>query len=101
VSYEAKPFSQLGDELGQLVDEKQRQYGDAVTRVSAMLSVLYPTGVPLRAVHDALLIVRVCDKLCRISQRGSDGKDLGGESPWQDIAGYGLLGYENDRKNAP
>jgi hypothetical protein len=40
--------------------------------------------------------VRCLDKFSRIAQRWEDGKDLGGESPWKDIAGYGLLGWQKD-----
>lgn len=79
-------------ELGELVTSKQRQYGDSAGRAGAIMRVLYPSGVAVHQYDDALLVVRVLDKLSRIAQRGLDGRDLGGESPWRDIAGYGLLG---------
>ena len=88
----------LAHELGGLVADKQRQYGRSVQKTGAILSALYPDGVAPHQFDDALLIVRVLDKLSRISQRGPDGLDLGGESPWKDIAGYGLLGWEKDSK---
>jgi len=43
-------------------------------------------------------VVRVIDKLFRIAQRGVDGKDLGGESPWRDVTGYGILGAARDER---
>lgn len=89
-------FADLGQELGELVDSKQLQYGDSVGKAPRILQILYPNGIPVHAYPDALLVVRVIDKLSRITQRGGDGQDLGGESPWRDIAGYGLLGAAKD-----
>jgi len=94
VSYDI--FKKLGTEIGELVASKQVQYGDSAGRAGQILAVLYPSGVPVHAYDDALLIVRCLDKFSRIAQRGEDGKDLGGESPWKDIAGYGLLGWKKD-----
>ena len=88
----------IGAALGRLVDGKQRQYGDSAGRSGAIMAILYPNGIPPHAYDDALLVVRVLDKLSRIAQRGADGKDLGGESPWSDIAGYGLLGAAMDER---
>ena len=62
------------------------------------MAVLYPGGVKVHQYDDMLLTVRVLDKLSRISQRGADHKDLGGESPWKDVAGYGILGAAKDEK---
>lgn len=92
----AADYKKLGAALGSLVESKQRQYGDSAGRSGSIMRVLYPTGIPPHAMDDALLIVRVLDKLSRIAQRGENGKDLGGESPWKDIAGYGLLGAAKD-----
>ena len=91
-------FAARGAALGRLVDGKQRQYGDSAGRAGAIMAILYPNGIPPHAYDDALLVVRVLDKLSRIAQRGADGKDLGGESPWSDIAGYGLLGAAMDER---
>jgi hypothetical protein len=89
-------YKRLGVEISELVTAKQIQYGDSAGRAGQILAVLYPAGVPIHAYDDALLIVRCLDKFSRIAQRGEDGKDLGGESPWKDIAGYGLLGWQKD-----
>jgi hypothetical protein len=86
----------LGARVGRTVESKQRQYGDAAGRAGAIMRVLYPDGVRPDQYDDALLIVRILDKLSRIAQRGPEGKDLGGESPYMDIAGYGLLGWRKD-----
>jgi len=89
-------YHELGKKLGDLVESKQRQYGDSVGKSGKILTVLYPSGVKIHQYDDMLLTVRVLDKLSRISQRGPDHKDLGGESPWKDIAGYGILGAAKD-----
>ncbi len=90
------PYASIARDLGALVESKQKQYGDSAGRSGAIMAILYPGGIPRHAYDDALLVVRVLDKLSRIAQRGRDGQDLGGESPWRDIAGYGLLGAAKD-----
>ena len=52
-----------------------------------LLRALYPDGIPLGKLDDALTVVRVVDKLFRIAT----ARDALGESPWRDIAGYALL----------
>lgn len=83
-------------ELGELVLEKGRQYGHSHTVVAEILAALYPAGIRPDQYNDVLLVARIVDKLARIAHRGADGTDKGGESPYQDIAGYGLLGVEQD-----
>lgn len=90
-------YPQLGSKLGELVESKQIQYGNSVGKSGQILALLYPDGVSPHQYDDMLLAVRVLDKLSRISQRGPNGQDLGGESPWKDIAGYALLGWVKDR----
>lgn len=93
---EESEIAQRAESLGELVMRKQLQYGDSVTRSGEILEILYPDGVRPDQYADVLLTVRVLDKLSRVSQRSQDGIDLGGESPWRDIAGYGLLGEIKD-----
>jgi hypothetical protein len=80
-------YESLGAEVGRLVATKQRAYGDAFGRAGPIMRILYPRGVPPAALDDALAVVRVLDKLFRIAT----DRDALGESPWQDIVGYGLL----------
>lgn len=82
------PFRVLGDKLGKLVDEKQAAYGDSFGKAGSVMKILYPEGIGHDQIDDALAMVRVIDKLFRIATM----KDAFGESPWMDIAGYGLLG---------
>lgn len=83
-------YEVIGQLVGQLVDEKQKAYGRAFQKVGQISQVLYPEGVPVEKMTDFTLVVRVLDKICRIA--GGE-KTAFGESPWRDIAGYGLLGY--------
>ena len=81
-------YEKLGAEIGRLVNEKQVAYGDSFGKSGEVMRILYPAGIPPEKVDDALAVVRVVDKLFRIASQ----KDAFGESPWRDIAGYGLLG---------
>jgi hypothetical protein len=80
-------YEALGKAIGALVDEKNLQYGDAFNRGGCILEILYPDGVKPEQYRDMLGVIRVIDKLFRVA----NGKQ-GNEDPWQDIAGYGLLG---------
>jgi hypothetical protein len=79
--------------LGTLVSQKNEAYGDAFAQAGDVIRVLYPDGVRPEQYIDLLVTVRIVDKLFRIANR----KDAFGESPWQDIAGYGILmtAYDN------
>lgn len=81
-------YEELGAEIGRLVTVKQKAYGDSFGRAGEVLRILYPNGVPDESLDDALVVVRVIDKLFRIAT----DKDALGEDPWRDIAGYALLG---------
>jgi hypothetical protein len=78
----------LGVELGQVVAEKNQAYGDAIASVGPALRLLFPDGIRPEQYDDLGLIVRVWDKLSRVTH----DKGFGGESPWRDLAGYGILG---------
>ncbi len=73
--------------IGELVEEKNAAYGSSFERSGEIVSILYPNGISSAQMTDALCVVRVIDKLFRIATR----KDAFGESPWKDIAGYGIL----------
>jgi hypothetical protein len=87
-----KTYKQIGEEIGSLVDEKNAAYGSSFAESYKILSVLYPNGIKPEQYTDALAIIRVIDKLFRIANK----KDAFGESPWNDIAGYAILGVAND-----
>jgi len=92
-----KTYKQIGEEIGNLVDEKNAVYGSSFAECHKILSVLYPNGIQPEQYTDALAIIRVIDKLFRIANK----KDAFGESPWKDIAGYAILGIANDDSKKP
>lgn len=81
-------YEYLGREIGALVEEKQQSYGDSFNRSGVVMSLLYPQGISVAQMDDALCVVRIVDKLFRIANQ----PQAFGESPYRDIAGYGLLG---------
>lgn len=81
-------YEETAERIGKLVAEKNAAYGSSFAESHKILSVLYPDGIKPEQYTDALAIIRVIDKLFRIAT----AKDAFGESPWQDIAGYGILG---------
>jgi hypothetical protein len=89
-----KTYKQIGEEIGSLVDEKNAAYGSSFAECHKLLSVLYPNGIQPEQYTDALAIIRVIDKLFRIANK----KNAFGESPWNDIAGYAILGVANHDK---
>lgn len=81
-------FAGTGRAIGELVEEKNTAYGSAFADSARFLELLYPSGVPLSAYTDVLLMVRIFDKMKRIAT----AKDAFGEDPFRDIAGYGVIG---------
>lgn len=85
-------YIDLAIEIGALVDEKQKAYGDSFSKCREFLKLLYPNGIQPEQYTDALCLVRIFDKQMRIAKK----KEAFGESPYKDIAGYGLLGAMKD-----
>lgn len=83
-------YESIGTKIGQLVDEKNKAYGDSFNKCSEFLELLYPMGVDCEQYSDMLAIVRIFDKLMRIAT----DKDAFGENPWSDIGGYSILKSE-------
>jgi len=81
-------FKELGNRVGELVDEKNAAYGNSFGEAGEFLKILYPDGINPDQYTDMLCVVRIFDKMKRIATK----KDAFGESPYQDIVGYALLG---------
>ena len=79
--------------IGNLVAEKQLQYGNSFGNAGKILKVLYPDGISVDQMGDALVVVRIVDKLFRIAN-GNQGS----EDAFQDITGYGLLSVVRNQK---
>jgi len=86
-------YAALGQKIGELVQSKNAAYGDSFANSGKILAILYPNGVAPSQYSDMLTVVRILDKLARIATR----KDAFGESPFRDIAGYGILGVAKDQ----
>ena len=71
-----------------VVEEKNREYGSAFQKVSHILSILFPNGIPTNKYHDVAILIRVLDKICRIAS--ANDKDVKKDA-WLDLTGYGLL----------
>lgn len=89
-------FPEIGLRIGMLVDDKQAQYGDSISSMGPILRHLYPDGIGTAQYDDLGLIVRIIDKIKRITL----GNGQGGEDAWSDIAGYGLLGSARQQYQA-
>lgn len=83
----------LANEIAATVDKKGAAYGNAIDFVEKTLTELYTNGIPVAAYKDALITIRVLDKLKRLST----DPNAFGESPWDDIVGYALRGAEKNR----
>jgi hypothetical protein len=90
--HQFKDFNRIAAEIGALVTEKNAAYGDSFAKCGEFLRLLFPAGIQPEQYDDALALVRIFDKQMRIAAR----KDAFGESPYRDIAGYGLLGVAKD-----
>lgn len=84
----------LAQSIGELVESKQKAYGNSFGDSDTFLKLLFPNGVPVEKYTDLLTLARIFDKMKRIATQ----KDAFGESPYRDITGYGLLGTMNDMK---
>ena len=89
-------YENIAATIGRLCAEKNDAYGDSFGQACKILEVLYPEGIKTDQYRDALAITRVIDKLFRLANK----KDAFGESPWQDICGYAILGVANDSQHS-
>ena len=71
-----------------VVEEKNREYGSAFQKVSEILNILFPNGIPTNKYHDVAILIRVLDKIYRIAS--ANDKNVKKDA-WLDITGYGLL----------
>ena len=81
-------YKRLALSVGKLVAEKQSAYGDSFGKSGSIMKILYPEGISLEKMDDALCVVRILDKLFRLATQPKAFN----ESPYRDIAGYALLG---------
>ena len=87
-------YEKLASEIGKLVAEKNKAYGDSFGKAHKILNVLFPDGIKPEQYLDVLTICRVVDKLFRLATDPT----YGDESPWRDICGYSLLSMGKDAR---
>lgn len=66
INHKAK-YEPVARAIGQLVDEKNKAYGDAFNKSGDFLKLLYPDGIKPEQYGDMLALVRVFDKQMRIA----------------------------------
>ncbi len=88
-------YESLGKHIGTSVLAKQKAYGDSFGRAGPIMRILYPEGISPDKMDDALVVVRIIDKLSRIATH----RDAFGEDPFRDIVGYGLLAVARREQN--
>jgi hypothetical protein len=93
IDYEA-----IGEEIGVLLNEKQAAYGDAFGKMKQVFDVFYPNGVQPHQYQNVLTMVRILDKLFRVSNLPESNEDRMHEEPWKDIAGYAILALSQHKK---
>jgi len=84
-----KNFEEYGIIIGKILNEKNAAYGNSFEKAGGVLKILFPEGIKPEQYDDMLAIVRILDKLFRIATQ----PDAYGENPWQDLAGYSILGW--------
>ncbi len=85
-------IERVGTEIAKLCSEKNKAYGSSFEKTAPFLLLLFPDGIRTDQYADLGLAFRIFDKLMRIANR----KEAFGESPFADIAGYGMLGAAKD-----
>lgn len=86
-------YIKAGIDIGLLVQDKNKAYGDSFSKSVDVMKIFYPDGIKTDQYPDALGMIRMIDKQFRIATQ----KMAFGENPWKDIAGYALLKTEIDR----
>lgn len=88
-------FKKATNEVAEKVRKKNEDYGNCLLKVSEILKVLYPKGIPPHDYGKVSLLIRMFDKISRICNE----KPLNfNEDSWDDLIGYSLIGKFNFRK---
>lgn len=99
-------FEDLGLKTGQLVDEKQKAYGDSVGKTFELMKIYLQNWrnedgtytIPESLLKHILLQVRIIDKQNRIFNNPEG--DLMQENPYLDKLGYSMLGVRMCESNS-
>jgi dihydrofolate reductase len=85
-------LKEIANEIGELLEEKNKVYGSAFDEGETFLKLLYPNGIKVDQYGDVLCLARMFDKMKRIATR----KDAFNENPYKDLCGYSILGVHKD-----
>ncbi|MGG0754959.1 hypothetical protein [Brevibacillus laterosporus] len=99
-----KKIEGIGQVIGKFTDEKQEAYGNSVEKSFELMKIFlkeYKSDddtytIPEVLLKHLLLQVRMIDKQNRIFSNPKGDKM--GESPYQDLVGYSLLGTDMTHK---
>lgn len=79
-------YKEVGSSIGHIVDQKNKQYGNAINDTEDFLRLLYPCGIAPSDYKNIGILVRIFDKIKRIANGNK-----GDENAYMDIAGYAIL----------
>lgn len=91
-------YSEIGRKVGEVVEEKQKLYGDSYGKSGNVLKILYPEGVLPQQYEDLLFVTRMLDKLFRFTSGTPTSRLEQDESPVGDMVGYCLLEMRKELK---
>lgn len=85
--------------LDEFIKRKNLMYGDSVGKSAQITNILFPDGIFTELYHRIHFIIRIFDKLCRLSSRNLPIE--ASLDAWRDVAGYAILAYNQEvRANA-
>lgn len=87
-------YKKLGEEIGNVVDEKNSAYGNSFKQCQEFLTLLYPNGVPVRSYRDMIIIIRMIDKMKRLAEKPKAFS----EDPYRDMAGLAIRLFLNQKE---
>lgn len=82
-----KDYEEKALEVARLVSAKNEAYGDSISKTADILEILYGNSIPKEKYKDLHYIIRILDKISRLTQGDEMAFD---EDPWSDITGYSL-----------
>lgn len=88
-------YERIGREVGELVDNKNKAYGNSVNCTELFLRALWPQGIPVEAYPDVGPFTRIFEKMKRTA---SEKAVEDTEDPREDIAGYGIILAERKKR---
>lgn len=102
VAEPATDFVGVANEIGALLVVKDAAYGSAFEKTKEIFKILFPTGLPVDAYDDALSIMRILDKICRLgvlcTNPEKNKTTERSEDAWMDIAGYSIKALCEQRR---